>query len=54
MKQKSWRNTKKIIVRKRDKSTVFMVMNRADYFQKLDDILSNTDNFSVVVTQPHS
>ena len=39
-------------MRRTDKSNVFVIMERADYLQKLDDIQSNTHKFSVVTRNP--
>ena len=49
---KDLKEHKEIIVRRTEKSKVFGVMVREDYFHKLDEFLSNTEKISVVTRNP--
>ena len=49
---KELREREDIIIRKGDKAAVYVVMNREDYFDKMDAILNNTDKFTQLKLKP--
>ena len=49
---KELKNNEDIIVRRADKAQIFVVMDRQDYLQKVDSILSDTSKFKKVTRNP--
>ena len=49
---KNLRNNKDIIIRKADKSNIYVIMNYSDYKQKLDDIISDKSKFIQLKKDP--
>ena len=49
---KELRNNPDIIIRKGDKSAVYVVMKKEEYFEKMDNILLNTSKFQRLNKDP--
>ena len=49
---KKLRDNKDIIIRKADKSSIYVILDRDDYFNKLNSILSDTTKFKVINKDP--
>ena len=49
---KELKNNEDIIVRKADKSAIFVIMNREEYNQKMDNILADRSKFEPLQRDP--
>ena len=49
---KSLKNNNKMVIRKADKSNVFVILDRSDYISKLDSILNYQSKFTRVSEDP--
>ena len=49
---KTLRNNEDIVIRKADKSNIYVILNREDYMNKLDDILKDKSKFARIHEDP--